>query len=618
MNKFLQTHILSFCLFVQATRRRHMLRFRCYDALIRGPCARCRHVSRLAVDKLPDIPYVMPNDSKFNAEGCGKYDKQWLADLPKYRAALRNAVYTATKEALWAAPMHESVSEIVPRMSYHDIARYIMENNFFHLLPDMLVAADAPLPHVCYEDMMKCKTFSSLQNPPEEHFVIEPALLRAILCLCAHHLITDGHYFGTCEALFRTIEQQQSVSKEVLSSWVFCCAAAGNVRQAIHFAKILAEQRMPFDPLVFSLMMHPSTKYWVKEGRLGTESAAGFIIQQRLQNRLSGIYTADSIAVHGMFTFYSLTLNHVKKWEVIRHAVEGNVELCDRTVELMLEVFAQEQGARCGPKTVKALVRCLAAKGSAANILFVLMRSRKNEMLPQFSDLAPAQFEDEEIAYVLSEMRARGRSDVSLAMAAPIAELLLRNDNPELLMAELSKAHRYTVASQVSQTSELKFPAMQIPATGRSDNETNEQGVCERERIETSGRELTAEPPLSANSVSAVETTTRGDIFMQALTEIAKREKDILQTKRKKRPARRKKTTSVSSTTVGSPLGPPPAREIVFSSAFDAAEAVRRSSEGFSNEVFLNLAERHEQESMMESMLLGKIRSGSVWVNPDL
>lgn len=348
---------------------------------------------------------------------------------------IRNAVYADSRQALYSASHGDSHEAIADRMTYDTLANHIMEHSFFFLLPKLLVAEDAPLPHVVYEDMLKCKTFSSLQLPPEEQFALEPELLRAVLCMAAHELIMDPQYFGTCENLFRVMEQQQRIDTKSLSAFLFCCTAAGQVREALNVAKMIAQQGEMMDPLVFSLMMHPSSSPKkhdiVAKGPL-TESAKGFLLQRRLQSRLSSAYKADSVAVHSMFVMYSLTLNHFKKWETIRVAVEEGVELCDRTLRFVMEVYRLEKGQRCGPKTQRCLLRAVATSGSVSDLLYVVLRSRMNdELLPHSAfESFSADHASDEVELVVEAVRrrqAQGGDEAKLfAMALPVVETLLR------------------------------------------------------------------------------------------------------------------------------------------------------------------------------------------------
>ncbi|RNF18450.1 uncharacterized protein Tco025E_04470 [Trypanosoma conorhini] len=202
--------------------------------------------------KLPDPPCTLPTSPRFDAERSGKFNKAWLQhELPACKPLVRNSVYLPSKESLWNSPIHEGLEKIAERLPYHDVLRYIMEHNYFFLFKTLLKASDAPLPHVVYEDFMKCRTFASLQNPPEEQFALSPTLLRTLLCMAAYQCILDRHYFTTCQLLFRRLEQQQAMTSEVLSAWVYCCTASGRVEEALAYAKHMADHDVPFDEIVF-------------------------------------------------------------------------------------------------------------------------------------------------------------------------------------------------------------------------------------------------------------------------------------------------------------------------------------------------------------------------------
>ncbi|KAG8346439.1 hypothetical protein ERJ75_000137900 [Trypanosoma vivax] len=391
---------------------------------------------------LPDPPYGLPNSPRFEAERRGAFSKAWLERLPEIKPLARNAVYLPGKEELWRLPAHKGLEKVVEHLPYHDVLRYITEHSLFFLFETLLRARDAPLPHVMYEDFMKCCTFASLQKPPEEQFALPSALLRALLCIAAYQCTLDHNYFTTCQLLFARMEQQQQTTPEVISAWVYCCAASAKVEDAFAYAKYMAERDIPFDMMVFSLMQNPSVNPVMKEARAVSQAAKGLLLQCRLVNRLQTAYAADSVVAHGMFVYYALTLNHVKKWEVIRISAALGIPLAERTLSLSVQVFAREKGLRCGPRTVKALVGFLARDGTASHLLYVLLRARKNELLPEFHGLPQIAFTSEEEEVILQHVTARGEHDKSFAMAYTLIRTLVQGDSPQELFRALTHATR--------------------------------------------------------------------------------------------------------------------------------------------------------------------------------
>ncbi|EKF39491.1 hypothetical protein MOQ_000278 [Trypanosoma cruzi marinkellei] len=391
--------------------------------------------------KLPDPPYALPTSPRFDAERSGAFNKTWLQhELPALKPLVRNGVYLPSKEELWKLPMHEGLEKIAERLPYHDVLRYIMDHNYFFLFKTLLNKPDAPLPHIMYEDFMKCRTFSSLQNPPEEQFSLPPTLLRVLLCMAAYQCILDPHYFTTCQLLFRRLEQQQTMTSEVLSAWVYCCTASGRVDDALAHAKHMADHDVPFDETVFSLMQHPSVDPVAAEHCAVWHSAKGILLQRRLGERLQTEYRSDSVAAHGMFVFYALTLSHVKKWEVIRAALSMGVSLSERTLALLVEVYAREKGLRCGPKTVRAFASVLAHDGTVGHLLFVLLRTRKNELLPEFQGLPRTVFSEAEKEDILQCVERRARREDGFRAAIPLLRALVQEDDPRHFFHALNRA----------------------------------------------------------------------------------------------------------------------------------------------------------------------------------
>nr|CCC90787.1 conserved hypothetical protein [Trypanosoma congolense IL3000] len=443
---------------------------------------------------LPDPPYKLPQTPRFNAERSGIFDKNWLSRLPALKPAIRNSTYLPSKEVLWQAPIHQALEIVIEHLPYHDALRYITEHSFFFLFPTILKASDAPLPHVVYEDLMKCCTFASLQNPPEEQFALPPALLRTLLCTAAYHCTLDAEYFTTCQMLFCRMEQQQQATSEVLSAWVYCCAASGKVEEALTYAKYMAGCNVPFDLFVFSLMQHPSLNPIDAEHGPVSQPAKGLLLQQRLGRRMHTAYLSDSLAAHGIFVYYALTLNHVKKWEVIRAAADLRVVLSDRTLELAVEVFAREKGMRCGPKTVKAMTLFLSKKGSAGHLLYVLLRARKNELLPEFCDLPRVSYSREQSELVLDAVQRRAQRDDGFAAANPLIRALVLEEDPHELLKAFSHAARVSSADYGEQNGDIAPDAQPThsPICGEvswtSTRKTIRSLLCAVDELDRSGR----------------------------------------------------------------------------------------------------------------------------------
>nr|CCC48220.1 conserved hypothetical protein, fragment [Trypanosoma vivax Y486] len=353
---------------------------------------------------LPDPPYGLPNSPRFEAERRGAFSKAWLERLPEIKPLARNAVYLPGKEELWRLPAHKGLEKVVEHLPYHDVLRYITEHSLFFLFETLLRARDAPLPHVMYEDFMKCCTFASLQKPPEEQFALPSALLRALLCIAAYQCTLDHNYFTTCQLLFARMEQQQQTTPEVISAWVYCCAASAKVEDAFAYAKYMAERDIPFDMMVFSLMQNPSVNPVMKEARAVSQAA--------------------------------------EKMGSIRISAALGILLAERTLSLSVQVFAREKGLRCGPRTVKALVGFLARDGTASHLLYVLLRARKNELLPEFHGLPQIAFTSEEEEVILQHVTARGEHDKSFAMAYTLIRTLVQGDSPQELFRALTHATR--------------------------------------------------------------------------------------------------------------------------------------------------------------------------------
>ncbi|CCW66412.1 unnamed protein product [Phytomonas sp. Hart1] len=391
---------------------------------------------------LPDPPDGIPRTTEFEAERLGAFSKAWLQDaLPAIETAASHQSLLPQKEVLWETAPHLALEAITRWRPYHTVLQVIMTHGFFFLLEALPFCHEAPMPHVVYEDMMKALTFSSLQRPPMEHFALSSKTLRNLLGMAAYYCILDRHYFTSATLLFRRIEQQQPINAAVRSAWVYVCTAAGKIEEALAGAVHLAERGLAFDPEVFAMMQTPSlSPAAIREGAVTPHLAKGLIIRQRLCRGLSRIYNAATVALHAMFVHYTLTLQHTTKWELFSRAVgrpEGSslsgptgflILPALRTLRLALQIFAQEKGVRCGPFTVKALVRCLcneATASMAAEVTFVLLRVRQNEASKVFEGLPSTAFSEEEMHTIQTVARHRAETDESFRLAVPLVDHLL-------------------------------------------------------------------------------------------------------------------------------------------------------------------------------------------------
>lgn len=555
---------------------------------------------------LPSVAYNIPESRQYDSERAGGATPRFLSQLPQLKAAMRNSVYLSSKEAMWNAPAHESVEEIVSRMAYHDIARYVMEHNWFHLFPFMLMAKDAPLPHVVYEDFMQCKTFSSLQCPPEEQFALEPGLLRSLLCYASHAVLIDEHYFSSVEALFRTIEQQQRVGSEVMSSWVLCLVSAGKVRRALQAVVQMSDDRLRFDPVTFALMMHPHADPADSNGPLALSGGRGFILQQRLQHRMETAHQTSTVAIHAMFTHYILTMQHALKWDVLRQALEMGITVSERTLTLALEVFSKERGRRCGPKTMKALLRALVVSGQATDLVLVLFCCRRNELLPEFRDLPAAEFSEADIAFVVSGMRNRARGDKRFALVEPLVTVLMEESDPR----KLDVVIRELVSSDLRMPSFSTSPLAGMPQSTTLVGKVSALASTHTDPTDT----LMHERPSAVDSVAEVSSVdtlesvasnpVRGELL--TLLEGALLNRVV---KPKKKKARRTKKMPEREADADPPL--------VFSSPIEGRRTVESLRSDLNSDVrSLSIAlTAYEKEQRREEERMGRIPSA--WVNPD-
>ena len=382
--------------------------------LRRSSRLQCTTASRLPTWNLADAPVVLPNGSTESIESQGHINKEWIANLPQYAAILKSLSYVPPAHEFWHRSKHEAFKALVQNnlLSYYDLIHYVEKQGYTFLISDLLVASDAPLPHLVYEDIMKALMFCSKQDTMEKQFALDPSLLRTLFCQAAHHVLLDKNYFGRIEDMFRMVEQQQRLSSELLSSWVMVLACAGMPAEALTYARLMDAEEPPFDPTVFSLMLHPhldptealtvsgggfATQGGAKYeglGPAGQAAAKGALKQQRLQKHIQNeVGTASASAIHGLFNFYNLTMNHSKKWETIRVAIEDGVQLSQRTVDVAASIFRQEQGRRCGPLTCVELCNMFAARGDAESLLMTLVFQRKCELLPEFAQHGHYEFQ---------------------------------------------------------------------------------------------------------------------------------------------------------------------------------------------------------------------------------
>lgn len=382
---------------------------------------------------LPEPPYDLPPGSP---ERCGGYSTQWLqGSLPAITKYAHSHKYLQNKEDMWRTPPHEFLTRLVHTIPYHDALKVIMEHSYFFLLDEMLCVQSAPLPHVLYDDFMKCLTFSSLQRVPEEHHALPNTVLRDLLLLCAYHCTTDKHYFHSSQCLFRRMEQQQHVGSEILSAYVYVCAAAGHWTHALAMAQQMHANRQPFSPVVFALMMHPSlTPVTARNGTV-PEAARGLVLQQRLAEQLNTSCPASSVALHAIFVYYCLTFQHVARWEVIRCAAQDirpPVVPLPRTIQMVSYAFAKEKGLRCGPQTLRAIAQYTLQDetADASMLVYVLLRTRRNEEALQggataFAALPCATFSAEEREAIMETVKRRAAKEGSYRVAAPLIHYLL-------------------------------------------------------------------------------------------------------------------------------------------------------------------------------------------------
>ncbi|XQJ30864.1 hypothetical protein NXY56_006970 [Leishmania guyanensis] len=422
---------------------------------------------------LPDIPYGFPESDlvAFAAERSGGLQKQWLQDLSrqvsssttKSASSFQVERYLPNKEDFWRCPPYEALREIVLHTPYHEALKIIMEHDYRFLFTDVMCNVEAPMPHVIYEDFMKCLTFSSRQQPPEEQFALPEPVLRDILCWAAYYCTLDHFYFTSASMLFRKVEQEQHVSPAVHSAWVYICTAAGKLDKALAYAAYMEAHKIPFDADVFARLLHPSLTPVQQHLQQAPQTSKGIVLQRRLCQDMSQHHGTMPVAVHAMFVYHILTLQHTRKWEVLRGAAElfnrwqqrarsrgGLVVpasftpvsvsiakplhevICSRTMQLAMSLFCREKGIRWGPRTTKEMVTFMLENDEAgctmADVIFVLMRTRQNERTGMLAALPRTTFTTEEQETLMHATYRRIRRDAAYAVAGPLLRELLAAD----------------------------------------------------------------------------------------------------------------------------------------------------------------------------------------------
>ncbi|GET88157.1 hypothetical protein, conserved [Leishmania tarentolae] len=425
---------------------------------------------------LPDIPYGFPESGPtvFAAERSGGLQKRWLQELPRQVVSSSNSArsnigairverYLPNKDDFWRSPPYEALREIVLRIPYHDALKLIMEHDYRFLFSDVMCNTGAPMPHVIYEDFMKCLTFSSRQLPPEEQFALPVSVLRDVLCWAAYYCTLDRFYFTSAHLLFRKVEQEQHMSPAVHSAWVYICTAAGKLEEALAYAAYMEAHSIPFDADVFARFMHPSLTPVQQHLQQAPQTSKGVMMQRRLCQDMSQHHGTMSVAVHAMFVYHILTLQHTRKWEVLRGAAERFNQtqrhaclrsgfmaaapitstavsvaespqevVCSRTMQLAMSLFCREKGVRWGPRTTKEMVAFMLANEEAgatmADVLFVLLRIRRNERAGMLAALPRTAFSAEEQEVVMRATYHRAQRDPAYAVAGPLLRELLAAD----------------------------------------------------------------------------------------------------------------------------------------------------------------------------------------------
>jgi hypothetical protein len=345
-------------------------------------------------------------------------------------------------------------------------------------------------------------------------------------------------------------------------------------------------------------MMHPHVHPTNVGKNALQQGGKGFILQQRLQNRMNTAYGTATVAVHAMFTHYVLTMQHARKWDILRHAVELGVEISDRTLALALEVFAKERGARCGPKTMRALVRALASHGSAKDLVFALYSCRRNELLPEFCDLPPVEFEEEEVVFVMSRLQSRSQEDKAFALVAPLVSVLMIETDPVKLEGTIRH-----VLSGGNASAHFELPSSTTSDALHSTPHT--MPAAHTAPIADQYNETTMLPSEARSSTSDVK-SNRTELMELLQTSVIPRAHRKKLKRRSKSSAITKGTREPETTinvVVGSPLEGRTLTEKLTSDLYSDARALNVASMVFE-------LEQHREEER-------KRHAATAWINPD-
>ena len=347
----------------------------------------------LPTANLPKIPYTLPKEQNFVAESTGAFKKEWLRGLPAYRKMAENARYLPSHEDFWKASPSQAVSLIASRMSYHDILQSATLDGIMPI-EALLRSPGAPTPDLVYDDIMRWKTFDRIQKPPEEQFLLEANILQQLLAQCAHLVMVDPEYFPRAELFFQKLEHQQNVGSAAYSCWALMCVASGRIGLGLEVLAFMDVQRMSFDQHVFVLCMNPGASDFQSRIRGGEKSSKGFVRQLRLLNRLTVTsderYMASAPGIHAFFVMFNLTLNHIRKWELIRSVVQdGRFLISQRTVHYVSAMLEAEGARRCGPMTIQALLVLFARNGQIQACFSLLSRVRQNEAVVEHTRMCP-------------------------------------------------------------------------------------------------------------------------------------------------------------------------------------------------------------------------------------
>ncbi|KAG5506464.1 hypothetical protein JKF63_05967 [Porcisia hertigi] len=419
---------------------------------------------------LPDIPYGFPegDSTAFAAERSGGLKKRWLQNIA-WKAGnpqgdtLLVQHYLPNKDDFWRSPPYEALREVVLHSPYHDALKIIMEHDYRFLFADVMCNVEAPMPHVIYEDFMKCLTFSSRQQPPEEQFALPEPVLRDILCSAGYYCTLDRFFFTSASMLFHKVEQEQHMSPALHSAWIYICTAAGKLDEALAYASYMEAHNIPFDADIFARMLHPSLTPAQQHLQHAPQTSRGIVLQRRLCQDMNQHHGTLPVAVHAMFVYHVLTLQHTRKWEVLRKAAElfnrrrqqennrsgvgspapftsaavsaaasSREVICSRTMQLAMSFFCREKGVRWGPHTTTEMLKVMLgseeAGSTVADVVFVLMRTRRNERTEILSALPKTAFSEDEQEALMHTVYHRARRDPAYAVAGPLLQELLAAD----------------------------------------------------------------------------------------------------------------------------------------------------------------------------------------------